>query len=293
MRNLFIVIVIAGVAIIAYVVGKNQSPEAPERIEQVVEISAPVEEPKPEIRHPIPVVETSNAIETETPEPVAIIPEVVEEIPQQPEPAPEPDPLPLLDASDGVIEALVNNLVDSQQISSLIIFKSIIRHFVVSVDNLTAIKLPQKFRFYQPVDGGFKVIKEDREDDNGILDEQNFSRYAVYIKAIEAIDLKALSDIYLEYYPLFQEAYEDLGYPDKYFNDRLIEVIDHLNQTPVVTFPIELKQPKVFYTFADPDLEALSAGQKLMIRIGPENSAVVNRRLKELRQFITTSNGNR
>ena len=38
--------------------------------------------------------------------------------------------------------------------------------------------------------------------------------------------------VYERLYPLFQQAYEDLGYPGKYFNDRLVEVIDHLLQTP-------------------------------------------------------------
>ena len=38
--------------------------------------------------------------------------------------------------------------------------------------------------------------------------------------------------MYKQYYPLFQQAYVDLGYPEGYFNDRLVEVIDHLLATP-------------------------------------------------------------
>src|SRR6185369_8627545 len=74
-----------------------------------------------------------------------------------------------------------------------------------------------------------------------------------------------------------------------YFNDRLVEVIDHLLQTPDVRGPIPLKQGKVFYEYADPALEARSAGQKLLLRMGPQNEAVIKGKLKELRVYVTTS----
>jgi len=41
--------------------------------------------------------------------------------------------------------------------------------------------------------------------------------------------------------------------------------------------------------FADPALESLPAGQKLLIRMGPDNAAAVKVKLKELRAIITTS----
>ena len=41
------------------------------------------------------------------------------------------------------------------------------------------------------------------------------------------------------------------------------------------------------YTFADPTLEALPAGQKLLIRMGPENAAAIEAKLTELRAAVT------
>ena len=38
----------------------------------------------------------------------------------------------------------------------------------------------------------------------------------------------------------------------------------------------------------DPDLEARSAGQKLMLRLGSDNQAVVERKLHELRALLIT-----
>ncbi len=92
---------------------------------------------------------------------------------------------------------------------------------------------------------------------------------------------------------MFQEAYESLGHPPQYFNDRLIEVIDHLLATPELEGPIALAQPNVLYEFADPKLESSSAGQKVLIRMGAENARVVKEKLRELRgELVTQPPGN-
>jgi hypothetical protein len=101
---------------------------------------------------------------------------------------------------------------------------------------------------------------------------------------LERVDAKQLAGIYLRYYPWFQQAYEELGYPKGYFNDRLVAVIDHLLAAPEPSGPILLTQPKVLYQYLDPQLEALSAGQKTLVRMGPDNARRVKARLRELRR---------
>ncbi len=51
-------------------------------------------------------------------------------------------------------------------------------------------------------------------------------------------------------------------------NDRLIEVIDNLLATPDVEGPVYLTKPEAVYLFEDPELEALTAGQKVLLRMG-------------------------
>jgi hypothetical protein len=96
---------------------------------------------------------------------------------------------------------------------------------------------------------------------------------------------------YLRYYPLFQRAYEELGYPQGYFNDRVVAVIDHLLAAPEVPRPIELLRPKVLYTFADPRLESMSWGRKILVRMGPEHAATVKRQLAGIRAQIVQRTG--
>jgi len=90
----------------------------------------------------------------------------------------------------------------------------------------------------------------------------------------------------VRYYPLFQEAYKEQGYPNAYFNDRLVESLDVMINTPASPGQLALSQPKVFYEYADPSLEGLPAGQKIMLRMGPENAARVKVKLKEIRNLI-------
>ena len=283
MKYIFAVGIIIGVVILAYVIGRNNAEAPPQYVEQVVEIAEPKVEEPPQIVYPVP----------ETPAP-AIPEEVVEEpiaeIPAQ-EPAeiiPQPDPLPGLDDSDDFMQSNLLALFDSSYISKLINFESLIRNFVVTVDNLTTEKLPVKFRFVSPVEGKFMVLKDDPEADTAILDVENYARYEPYVKMSELLPLESLANFYFSSYPLFQQAYEELGYPDRYFNDRLVEVIDHLLATPAVSDPIALKQPKVFYTYDDPDLESRSAGQKILIRVGPDNSRRLKTRLSELRTLLVS-----
>lgn len=229
----------------------------------------PEEPPEPAIKYPVP--EPPVRIDTE------VSPPAEEEL---------EEPLPPLGESDSVMQEEFAGLFDQSLFGKLFIFKTFIHRFVVTVDNLTATKLPNKFRFSTPPPDSFIVNKNTQ--DKIFIDPGNYRRYSVYIKFIEAMDTKALAEKYVHYYPLFQEAYENLGYPDQYFNDRLIEVIDHLLDTPDIVVPIELIRPNVFYQFADPRLEALSAGQKILIRMGYDNAFRVKAKLKELRKELTT-----
>ncbi len=192
-------------------------------------------------------------------------------------------PLPLLDESDNDIAAVIKQLTD---VAGLFSFKSFIRHFVVTIDNMTNQKLPRRYIFTQRVPDTFVVIKQDV--DTALLDEKNFKRYKKFVDLADYIDSRKLVVQYIRFYPLFQEAYEELGYPDRYFNDRFIQVIDHLLKAPEVKGPIQLIRPKVFWLFANPELESLSAGQKILVRIGHENAGRVKAKLRELRILLTT-----
>jgi len=191
--------------------------------------------------------------------------------------------LPALNDSDPMVQESLAGVLGKPTIESLLVPQNIVRHIVVTIDNLPRHKLSVELRPVKPIAGQTAVSTQ---GDLVMLSEANFQRYATVVRAAQAVDVKALAAFYQRLYPLFQQAYEDLGYPGKYFNDRLVEVIDHLLQTPEVAAPIQLEQPRVFYTYADAGVEGRSAGQKLLIRMGPANARIIKAKLREFRAEI-------
>ncbi|HEX7338631.1 MAG TPA: DUF3014 domain-containing protein [Rhodanobacteraceae bacterium] len=120
-----------------------------------------------------------------------------------------------------------------------------------------------------------------------VMNASNDARYAPYMNWVKQADMAQLAAWYVADYPLFQQAYQQLGYPHGYFNDRLVQVIDHLLKAPEPTGPLALVKTDKGYAFADPQLEALSAGQKLMIRVGPTNETLLKNKLRAFRAAIT------
>jgi hypothetical protein len=200
------------------------------------------------------------------------------------EEAPPPEPLPPLAESDPkMLESLGS--IFGKALDPFLVPKDIIRHTVVTIDNLPRKKTAVQMWPVKPLGG---ELIASGEGDRYTLSAENFARYERPVKILQNVDMARLVAFYKQFYPLFQEAYVAQGYPDGYFNDRLVEVIDHLLATPEVSEPIVLVRPSVTYRFADPELENRSAGQKLLIRMGSANAAIVKDKLRELRQAIAS-----
>ena len=195
-------------------------------------------------------------------------------------------PLPPLDQSDPVVRDSLIGLLGKPAVAKFVVPHEVIRDFVVTVDNLPRKKVAAELRPLQPTAGDTAV---DQQGASMMLSQQNYARYAALMDVINSTDPKALAAVYFRLYPLFQQAYENLGYPGKYFNDRMVQAIDSLLATPDAPGPIELVRPKVFYQFADPKLEALPAGQKLLIRMGPQNAGIIKAKLQQFRAAITAT----
>jgi hypothetical protein len=220
---------------------------------------------------------------------LAVAPEPVAPPPPEPaikHPLPEPEvkePLPRLDESDEPAKNALESLIGKESIERFILTKDLVRHVVVTIDNLTNEEVAERVRPIRPIPGKFAVSGPEEAP---VLDPANYSRYEPLVQMVGATDTQALIAAYTRYYPLFQEAYVSLGHPPQYFNDRVIVVIDHLLETPDVQGPIALTQPRVQFEFADPKLESLSAGQKALLRMGSANAKVIKDKLRELRSAI-------
>lgn len=227
-----------------------------------------------EPRYPVPARKPARTVEPQAAEPQAR---------PAPAPTPKPEPLPALDASDRPMEQDLAQVTGREPIESYLVPNRIVERLVVWLTSLDGEAIPLRFRPLRHTPGLFAV---DQEGDRLTVAARNTQRYDAQISVLKRIDAASLVAVYLRYYPLFQEAYADLGQSGRHFNDRVIHVIDHLLATPEISSPIKLVRPKVQYRFADPGLEALSSGQKMMIRIGPAHAQTVKRKLRQIRAEI-------
>jgi Protein of unknown function (DUF3014) len=209
--------------------------------------------------------------------------EPVERADAAPVPAEPARPLPALDNSDALARDSVSGLVGRKAFETMVYPAQIIRRIVATVDNLPRETAPRRVMPLEPVPGAFGVSGAGEE---ATLAAQNSLRYSAYVRVFEMLDARAVAQRYAESYPLFQRAYAELGFPDSRFHDRLLEAIDDMLEAPEPAGPVKLVRPKVLYKFADPELEGLSAGQKVMVRMGSENAAKVKAKLKEIRREL-------
>lgn len=197
-------------------------------------------------------------------------------------------PLPALAESDADFAAALGELVGSDTVGAQLVRENVIRNLVVTVDNLPRQKLAVERRPAKPTPGEAETDGDADLGEVTTLSVKNYGRYVSFVTAVQAADAKRLAALYFHWYPLFQKAYEDQGYPDKQFNDRLLVAIDDMLKAPEVQGPVRLVRPRVFFEYADPALESRSAGQKLLIRMGPENAARVKAKLRELRAEVAS-----
>ena len=193
-------------------------------------------------------------------------------------------PLPALDDSDANAAAALIALAGGGDLRSLLLPQQVIARIVATVDTLPRHALGTLMLPVRTPKGAFATAEVDGQT---VISEQNTKRYAPYMLIVDRVDPKALVAWYVHAYPLFQQAYRELGYPRGYFNDRLIAAIDDMLAAPESARSAALLPSHAFYVYADPALESLSAGQRLLLRVGPANEARIKTKLRAIRTQLT------
>lgn len=228
-----------------------------------VAVVAPVESgPRFPIKPPLPVTPAYDEVEVEV------------------------DPLPLLAESDDYFRTTLIEIFGSNA-DEVLVNDELIVKFVATIDSLSAATPPQRIWPVATRLDAFKAVAaDDGTTDEFYLSPDNYAHYDFLVNLATSPAPETIAATYRRMYPLYEEAYIELGYPDGYFNDRLVTIIDLLLSTPEPAEPIRLVRPHVLYKFADPELEALSGGQKLLIRMGDDNAAKIRQMLQAFRQLI-------
>lgn len=244
-------------------------------------------------------------VEETVPPPAVTAPPVTE--PAMVEPAPEPEPeveepaLPDLAESDEEALQTLSNLVgETAPVQNYVVEEGVISRIVATVDALDGRQVPAVIQAVEGPGGELQATPDEQPDTiirNEVgdpipqyqLNPANYRRYTPYVEMLEAVEPEDVASTYRAYEPLFEEAFDQLGYPEGNFEERLLTVIDEMLATPEPEQPLQLVKPEAYYLFADEDLESLSAGQKVLLRMGPENARRVKAKLREIRSALAAA----
>ncbi|MGW7677373.1 DUF3014 domain-containing protein [Shewanella sp. S23-S33] len=226
--------------------------------------------PEPETTETTPAVTEMNTNSTET---TAVAePEVVVE------------PVPVLAESDAFVQQKALAMINNNVLSSSLVQQDLVRQFVVFVDNLAQGELTRKV---SPLKGPEKLFSVSEITNKVYLNPEGFHRYDAYVDSIAKMDEQSLITTYKQLTPLLEEAFTELGYSNAKFNDRMLQAIKMLLAAPIIEDPIELNSISVNYQFVDPNLEALPSAQKLLIRMGPENTRKLKVALRKIENQLS------
>lgn len=226
--------------------------------------------PEPETTETTPAVTETNTNSTETT--AMAEPEVVVE------------PVPVLAESDAFVQQKALAMINNNVLSSSLVQQDLVRQFVVFVDNLAQGELTRKV---SPLKGPEKLFSVSEITNKVYLNPEGFHRYDAYVDSIAKMDEQSLITTYKQLTPLLEEAFTELGYSNAKFNDRMLQAIKMLLAAPIIEDPIELNSISVNYQFVDPNLEALPSAQKLLIRMGPENTRKLKVALRKIENQLS------
>lgn len=220
------------------------APAVPETI-TVPETVGAIAGPEPDHARPI---------EATPPSPVAEAPAVI---------------LPALDASDGFLrERLAGSLLPEAWVEK----EDLIRRLAVVIENTGRGEIPRRQLDFMAPEGRFQI--RTREDEAGeeriFVDPSSYARFDRYVDALESVPPETLATMLTDVYPLIDQALGELGAGEAVL-PRVLAAIDQVLAVPVIPGDVELVQPKVFYEYAEPELEGLSPLQKQVLRMGPAN----------------------
>lgn len=225
--------------------------------------SATPEEPEADITPPPALTEQPSPITTNVPEMVAV-----------PEELNQSDGA-TIDAARDIYAPLVQWMTPKEQL----------RKWVLLIDNVAAGEVPLKNRPFQFDISPFATVGSESQP---VLAEKNFERLDPMISAFEKLDPELLGFYYRAWSPRLEQAYNELGQPGT-FHERLLTAIDRVLMAEPLTEPdVKLKQPAVYYKYADREREAASELEKLLWRMGPANTVRIQEKLEAIRTALGT-----
>jgi hypothetical protein len=193
-----------------------------------------------------------------------------------------PISLPPLADTDALVRQLVGALSSHPVVAAWLTTDRLIVNFVTVTSRIADGHTPvAELKSIGPV-SPFRV-----QTSNGAvsIDPASYRRYDRYAQAVSAIDAGGAVRVYETLKPRVNEADRNFGGSGA-FDAELEGAIVELLKVPVVEGDVVLRAAGIGYAFADPRLEGLSAAQKQLLRMGPQNVRAIQGKLREIASVL-------
>ena len=195
-------------------------------------------------------------------------------------------PLPPLHQMDTFLRALLGGLSTSPELARWLATDDLIRQMANGIDRASRGFSPARELSVVRPQGNFAVTGA-RE--RMTIDPASYPRYDGLAALVSSLDARSVADAYRTIQPRLDEAYRALGRAEGSVDTAVSVTLQIPIDTPVVREPIRLVPGQgATYAYADPKLEALRPAQKQLLRMGPDNLARVQERLRQIKQAIET-----
>ena len=197
--------------------------------------------------------------------------------------------LPTLDESDDWLQAKLPDLTWRNELLPLLISEDIIRRFVIFTDNFSQGQLAYEHSLFIQPKEKFTVdeqsINVDSEQNVWRWDSKTSKRFDLYVDLLRSIDSTTLVTWYVDFKPLIDEAYSELGYEED-FTYTLQDAITRVLDMDLPKSTMDVTRTSVMYKYQNPQLEALDDSDKLLLRIGKENLLIIKSVLLEINEKL-------
>lgn len=193
--------------------------------------------------------------------------------------------LPELNASDGFVREELLKL--SSALSPWVQVDQLIRKFLLIINDFSeGTRLEKHMRFLKP-EQPFSV---EQDNEGMFIAESSYHRYDSLAAAIDAVNVEAALALYRKIRPLLLQVYREFSYPDGYRLEGIfLKAGAEILAAPVKTGRIGLVRPSVHYKFAEPQTEALNPVHKQMLRLGPDNTRIIQNKVRKLVEALSES----
>ena len=186
--------------------------------------------------------------------------------------------LPSLNESDTFAFEELANIEGGSSILMHLVSEELVRKFVIMVENISRGEFPeQNLPMLFPEE---RMAVTELGSEFYLIDEQSYQRFNGLVLSLTNISTETAVDFYQLFKPLLREAYAELALRDSDFNDVFMLAIDNVVNARTALQPQQLIRPNLNYLYANPEIENYSAVEKLLLRLGPENTESLQRRLE-------------